>query len=67
MNDRAPTVTRSFDFDRVIERRGTHASKWDLIARYSGIGDPAQSAVFYSATPTLDPAAELLATGGQLK
>jgi cystathionine beta-lyase len=29
-----------FDFDRVIERRGTHASKWDLIARYSGIAAP---------------------------
>jgi len=26
-----------FDFDRVIERRGTHASKWDNIARLSGI------------------------------
>ena len=25
------------DFDRIIERRGTHASKWDNIARYSGI------------------------------
>lgn len=25
------------DFDRVIERRGTHASKWDHIARLSGI------------------------------
>jgi cystathionine beta-lyase len=29
-----------FDFDRVIERRGTHASKWDNIARLSGIGAP---------------------------
>jgi cysteine-S-conjugate beta-lyase len=26
-----------FDFDRVIERRGTHSSKWDNIARLSGI------------------------------
>jgi cysteine-S-conjugate beta-lyase len=26
-----------FDFDRVIDRRGTHASKWDNIARRSGI------------------------------
>ena len=26
-----------FDFDRVIERRGTHATKWDQIARLSGI------------------------------
>lgn len=26
-----------FNFDRVIERRGTHASKWDNIARLSGI------------------------------
>jgi cystathionine beta-lyase len=29
-----------FDFDRVIERRGTHASKWDNMARLSGIGAP---------------------------
>jgi cysteine-S-conjugate beta-lyase len=26
-----------FDFDRVVERRGTHASKWDHMARLSGI------------------------------
>jgi len=26
-----------FDFDRVIERRGTHATKWDNMARLSGI------------------------------
>ena len=26
-----------FDFDRVIERRGTHASKWDNMARLSAI------------------------------
>lgn len=25
-----------FDFDRLIERRGTHSSKWDNIARVSG-------------------------------
>jgi cysteine-S-conjugate beta-lyase len=29
-----------FDFDRVIERRGTHASKWDMMARLSGIDAP---------------------------
>jgi cystathionine beta-lyase len=29
-----------FDFDRVIERRGTHATKWDNIARLSGIEAP---------------------------
>ena len=29
-----------FDFDRVIERRGTHASKWDMMARLSGIQSP---------------------------
>ncbi len=29
-----------FDFDRVIERRGTHASKWDNMARLSGISVP---------------------------
>jgi cystathionine beta-lyase len=40
MNDRAASVSPTFDFDRVIERRGTHASKWDLIKRYSGIDAP---------------------------
>jgi len=40
MNDRATSVTPTFDFDRVIERRGTHASKWDQIKRYSGIDAP---------------------------
>jgi cysteine-S-conjugate beta-lyase len=25
------------DFDRIIDRRGTHASKWDAMAKYSGI------------------------------
>ena len=29
-----------FDFDRVIERRGTHATKWDGMARFSGITAP---------------------------
>jgi cystathionine beta-lyase len=29
-----------FDFDRVVERRGTHCSKWDNIARLSGIESP---------------------------
>ncbi len=29
-----------FDFDRVIERRGTHSAKWDNIARLSGIESP---------------------------
>lgn len=29
-----------FDFNRVIERRGTHASKWDMMARLSGIEAP---------------------------
>jgi len=29
-----------FDFDRIIERRGTHSSKWDNIARLSGIKAP---------------------------
>lgn len=26
-----------FDFDRVIDRRGTHASKWDNMEKYSGV------------------------------
>jgi cysteine-S-conjugate beta-lyase len=29
-----------FDFNRVIERRGTHAAKWDSMARLSGIEAP---------------------------
>ena len=29
-----------FDFDRVVERRGTHAAKWDNMARLSGIAAP---------------------------
>jgi cystathionine beta-lyase len=29
-----------FDFDRVIQRRGTHASKWDNMAKLSGITSP---------------------------
>ena len=29
-----------FDFDRVIQRRGTHSSKWDNIAKLSGISAP---------------------------
>jgi cysteine-S-conjugate beta-lyase len=29
-----------FDFDRVIDRRGTHASKWDVASRISGIKAP---------------------------
>jgi cystathionine beta-lyase len=29
-----------FDFDRVIDRRGTHAVKWDMIAKLSGITAP---------------------------
>jgi cystathionine beta-lyase len=41
MNDRALSESRPlFDFDRVIARRGTHASKWDMMARLSGITSP---------------------------
>ena len=29
-----------FDFSRVIERRGTHATKWDMVAKLSGIDAP---------------------------
>ncbi len=29
-----------FDFNRVIERRDAHASKWDMMARLSGITAP---------------------------
>jgi cysteine-S-conjugate beta-lyase len=32
--------TSMFSFDGVIERRGTHSSKWDNIARLSGIESP---------------------------
>jgi cysteine-S-conjugate beta-lyase len=34
------TGTGNFDFDRVIERRGTHATKWDNMAKLSGIESP---------------------------
>ena len=27
----------SFDFDEIIERRGTHSAKWDALKSYSGI------------------------------
>jgi hypothetical protein len=37
----------------------------DVLVRYSGFGAPAQSAVYYPATPTLDPALELIPTAGQ--
>jgi hypothetical protein len=37
----------------------------DVFVRYSGLGSPAQSAVYYPATPTLDPAVELAAAAGQ--
>jgi cysteine-S-conjugate beta-lyase len=29
-----------FDFNRIIERRGTHAAKWDMTAQLSGIVSP---------------------------
>ena len=29
-----------FDFDRVIDRRGTHSTKWDMIKQLSGIDAP---------------------------
>ncbi len=29
-----------FDFDRIIQRRGTHSSKWDNMAKLSGITAP---------------------------
>ncbi len=29
-----------FDFDRVIDRRGTHATKWDMMTKLSGIKAP---------------------------
>ncbi len=29
-----------FDFDRVVDRRGTHSTKWDMIAKLSGIDAP---------------------------
>ena len=37
----------------------------DVTARYSGIGNPAQSAVYYPATPTLDPAVDVLQASGR--
>lgn len=37
-----------FDFDRLIERRGTHASKWDNMLKLSGI-DPADGLAMWVA------------------
>ncbi len=37
----------------------------DPAVRYSGFGSPAQSAVFYSATPTLNPVLDLVPTAGK--
>jgi hypothetical protein len=31
-----------FDFDRVIDRRGTHSAKWDSIVKLSGIEAPSR-------------------------
>lgn len=39
----------------------------NVTARYSGVGDPSQSAIFYSSTPTLDPTLELQPVAGQTK
>lgn len=39
----------------------------DVLARYSGVGSADQSAVFYAATPTLNPALELVPVAGQSK
>ena len=39
----------------------------DPATKYTGIGDPAQSAVFYASTPTLDPVLELVQTAGRTK
>jgi hypothetical protein len=45
----------------------TPATPGDPLKRYAGVGDPAQSAHFYSATPTLDPTLEVVPTSGLLK
>jgi hypothetical protein len=39
----------------------------DVTARYSGFGTPAQSAVYYSTTLTLDPAREWIQTAGSTR
>ena len=44
-----------FDFDRVIERRNTHAAKWDNIARLSGIEAPDAIAMWRSQPVNLAP------------
>ena len=43
------------------------APSGNATARYTGFGTPAQSAVFYSATPTLDPTIELVPTAGRTR
>ena len=39
----------------------------DAVARYAGVGNPGQSAVFYAATPTLDPAVAVRPVSAQVK
>jgi hypothetical protein len=39
----------------------------DPVKKLSGIGTPTQSAVFYAATPTLDPRLELIPTAGRTR
>jgi hypothetical protein len=39
----------------------------DPVTKYRGIGTPAQSSVFYGATPTLDPRLELFPPAGRTK
>jgi hypothetical protein len=43
------------------------AAPGNVLTRYSGIGDPSQSVVFYNATPTLNPVLDIVPVGGLLK
>src|SRR5215469_9985991 len=56
-----------FDFDRVIERRGTHASKWDMMAQLSGIKSPDAIPMWVADMDFAAPPGVTLALSGEIQ
>ena len=56
-----------FNFDRVIERRGTHASKWDNMARLSGIEAPDAIPMWVADMDFVAPPGVTEALAGEIK